>query len=78
MVVVQLDPQALLLEGADPALGAAVGLRLTKERGVIRDAQPGDRALEVARAILRPPIVAQLEAAGDVGLQPAQRSTTAS
>jgi len=27
--VVELDPQALVLEGADPALGAAVGLRLT-------------------------------------------------
>jgi hypothetical protein len=27
--VVQLDPQALVLEGADPAFGAAVGLRLS-------------------------------------------------
>jgi hypothetical protein len=39
--VVQLDPQALLFEGADPALGAAVGLRLTQERRVVADAQPG-------------------------------------
>ena len=36
--VVQLRPQALLLEGADPALGAAVGLRLTQERRVVGDA----------------------------------------
>ena len=36
--VVQLRPQALLLEGADPALSAAVGLRLAQERGVVGDA----------------------------------------
>ena len=35
--VVQLDPQALLFEGTDPALGAAVGLRLTQERGIVGD-----------------------------------------
>jgi len=29
--VVQLDPQALLFEGADPSFGAAVGLRLTRK-----------------------------------------------
>ena len=40
--VVQLRPQALLFEGADPALGAAVGLRLTQERGVVGDAQPAE------------------------------------
>jgi hypothetical protein len=39
--VVELNPQALLLEGADPAFGAAVGLRLTQERRVVADAQPG-------------------------------------
>jgi hypothetical protein len=36
--VVQLDPQALLLEGADPAFGAAVGLGFTQERRVVADA----------------------------------------
>jgi hypothetical protein len=36
--VVQGDPQALVFEGADPALGAAVGLRLTQERRVVADA----------------------------------------
>jgi hypothetical protein len=50
--VVQLRPQALLLEGADPALSATVGLRLAQEGGVIGDAQPGDRAQEVGRAVL--------------------------
>jgi hypothetical protein len=36
--VVQLRPQALFLEGADPALGgAAVGLRLAQEGGVISE-----------------------------------------
>ena len=32
--VVQLDPQALLLEGADPAFGAAVGLGLAQNAGL--------------------------------------------
>jgi len=50
--VVQLRPQALLLEGTDPALGAAVGLRLTEEGGVVADPQPADRAEEVGRAVL--------------------------
>jgi hypothetical protein len=57
--VVQLDPQALLLEGADPALGAAVGLRLAQEGGVVGDAEPADRAQEVARAVRRSPVVSQ-------------------
>ena len=46
--VVQLSPQALLLEGADPALSAAVGLGLAKEGGVIADPQPPDRPEEMA------------------------------
>jgi hypothetical protein len=49
--VVQLRPQVLPFEGADPALGAAVGLRLAKERGVIGDPQPADGAVEVRRAV---------------------------
>ena len=51
--VVQLGPQALLFQGADPAFGAAVGLRLAQEGGVVGDAQPADRSQEVARAVLR-------------------------
>ena len=42
--VMQFDPQALLLEGADPALGAAVGFRLTEEGGVISP-NAGDGAM---------------------------------
>ena len=42
--VVQLGPQALLVEGADPPLGATIGLRLAQEGGVGGDAEPGDRA----------------------------------
>ena len=76
--VVQLDPQALLFEGADPALGAAVGLRLAQEGGVVGDAQPADRAQEVGRAVLGSPVVAQAETAGDVALQPAPAVETAS
>jgi hypothetical protein len=52
--VVQLDPQALVLEGPDPAFGAAVGLRLTQERRIVADAQPRQGAGEVRRAVLRP------------------------
>jgi hypothetical protein len=64
--IVQLNPQALVLEGADPALGAAVGLRLTQERGTVGDPEPGQRAGEMGRAVLRPPVMAQLQTAGDV------------
>ena len=52
--VVQGGPQALVLEGADPAFGAAVGLRLTQERGIIDDPQPGDRAQQVAERYCGP------------------------
>jgi hypothetical protein len=53
--VVQLDPQALLLESADPALSTAVGLGLAPESGIAADAQPRQGAGEVGRAVLRPP-----------------------
>jgi hypothetical protein len=36
--VVQLRPQALLLQGADPPFGAAIGLWLAQEGGVVGDA----------------------------------------
>jgi hypothetical protein len=45
--VVEPNPQALVFQRADPALGAAVGLRLTQERRVVGDAQPADRPGEV-------------------------------
>jgi hypothetical protein len=76
--LVQLDPQALVLEGADPALGAAVGLRLTEERRAVGDPKPRQRAGEVGRAVLRPPVVAQLQAAATSGPSWPQRSVTAS
>jgi len=76
--VVQLDPQALLLEGADPAFGAAVGLGFTQERRVVADAEPGQGAGEVGRAVLGSPVVPQRQAAGDVSVEAAQRSMTAS
>ena len=45
--VVQLDPQALVFEGADPALDSAIGLRLTQERRAVGDPEPGQGAGEV-------------------------------
>jgi GTPase SAR1 family protein len=36
--VVELNPQALVLQGADPAFGAAVGFRLAQERRGVADA----------------------------------------
>lgn len=68
-VVVEPSPQALLLEGLDPALGAAVALRLAHVGGVIGDAQPTQGAEEVGRAVLRPPVLAQAETSDDVGSQ---------
>ena len=38
--VAQFRPQALLLQGADPAFGAAIGFGLTQKRGIVSDAQP--------------------------------------
>ena len=76
--VVQVDPQALLFAGADPSLGAAACPRLAQERGVVADAQPGDRAQEVAGAILRPPLVPQQQAAGHVRSRGCHRSMSAS
>ena len=76
--VVQMDPQALVFEGADPALSAAACLRLTQERGVVADAQPGQGAGEVGRAVLRAPVVSELQARAISASSRPQRSTTAS
>jgi hypothetical protein len=43
-VGVELGPQALLLEGADEALGAAVAGRLAGEGGTVFDPKPGERS----------------------------------
>jgi hypothetical protein len=69
--VVQLNPQALVLQRADPALSAAVGLRLPQERRAVGDPEPGQRAGEMGRAILGSPVMAQLQTAGDVRAEPA-------
>jgi hypothetical protein len=76
--VVQGGPQALVFEGADPALSTAVGLGLTQERGAVGDTEPGQRAGEVGRAVLRAPVMAQRQTTGDVRAELAQRSMTAS
>lgn len=68
-VVVQPGPEALLLEGLDPVLGATVALGLADMGGVVGDAQSAQRAEEVGRAVLRTPVVAQPEASPDVGPQ---------
>jgi hypothetical protein len=52
--VVQLDPQTLAFEGADPAFGAAVGLRLAEERRAVSDPEPRQRAGEVAERYCGP------------------------
>src|SRR4029450_8163479 len=69
--VVQGGPQALLLEGADPALGATVGLRLPQERRTVGDPEPGQGAGEVGRAVLRAPVVSQRQTTSDVGVETA-------
>ena len=76
--VVQLDPQALVLEGADPPFGAPVGLRLAQEGGIIGDPQPGDRAQEVGRAVLGSPVVPKFQTAAMSPSSPPKRSVTAS
>jgi hypothetical protein len=55
--VIQGGPQALLLEGADPALGTAACLRLAQERRAVGDPQPRQGPGEMGRAVLGSPIV---------------------
>src|ERR1700733_15640745 len=65
-IVTEPSPQALLLQGADEALGHAVALGLSDEGGIVLDAQPVEGALEVMGSVLTPPVVPQLDASGDV------------
>jgi hypothetical protein len=76
--VVQLDPQALLLEGADPAFGAAVGLGFTQERGVVADAQPGQGAGEGAERYWGPQSCRSARPRATSASRRPQRSMTAS
>jgi hypothetical protein len=76
--VVQLDPQALVLEGTDPALGAAVGLRLTQERGAVGDPEPGQGAGEVAERYCGPQSWRSAKPRATSASSRPQRSMTAS
>jgi hypothetical protein len=76
--VVQLNPQALVLQGADPAFGAAVGLGFTQERRVIADPQPGQGSSEVRRTVLRPQSWRSARPRATSGSRRPQRSMTAS
>ena len=51
-ILEELGPQAPLLERPHERLGDAVALGLADEGGVVDDAEPADRSLEVLGAIL--------------------------
>src|SRR5919204_1765151 len=61
----RLDPEELLLERADEALGAAVALRLAHERGAAADAQEAQLGLVGVAQELGAVVVAQRQADGD-------------
>jgi hypothetical protein len=67
-VFLEARPQALLLERPDEAFRAAVAGWFAGERGRVPDPKPRDRPLEVARGVSRSPIVAERDAAGEVGV----------
>src|SRR5690606_34075584 len=60
------DPQQLLLERANGALGAAVSFGRAHERRARLDAKEGDFLLERIAHVLAAMVVPQLQAAGDV------------
>ena len=66
------DPQEVLLQRADEALGAAVAFRRTDEVRGRGGAEPGDLLLEVMRHGLAPVVVADREALGRARLDPAE------
>ena len=59
------DPEQVLLQRPDEALGAAVAFGLAHEGGRARDAEEGEFALEVVGDVLAAVIVAKLEASCD-------------
>jgi len=71
-VLVGLGPEALLLQGADEPFGHAVALRLADEGGIVGDAEPAERALEVVGPVLAAPVVTELDASGHVRAQAAE------
>jgi hypothetical protein len=72
MVSCNCAQQALLLQRADPAPGAAVGLRLAQEGGVVGDAQPADRAQEVDRPDPPAQLLVRSLASAEVSLRSTQ------
>jgi hypothetical protein len=68
-VLEEARPEALLLDGPHEAFGHAVALGLSDEGGIVLDAQPVERALEVVGPILAAPVVAELDPPGDVGFE---------
>src|SRR3990172_9418524 len=66
-VLVEPSPQALLLQGADEALGAAVAFRLPRVAGIVSDSQPGEAAGEMVGAVLASPVMTHRHPSGHVG-----------
>src|SRR5215210_7292223 len=60
-----LDPEELLFEGADEALGAPVALRLADEGRAARDPQEAQLGLEVVAHELATVVVAERQTGGD-------------
>src|SRR5215211_4367360 len=67
-----VHPKEVLLQGADEAFRDAVALRLADEGRRALDAEEPDLALEVARHVVGAVVVAQRQAAGDIGPDPAE------
>ena len=59
------DPQQVLLQGANEALGDAISLGLAHERGRGLDSQASDFGLKILGHIIAPVIVTQLQPTGD-------------
>src|SRR6266545_8054858 len=60
-------PDALLLQGSDEPLGAAVTRRLADVGRGVADPEPGERAGEVRARVLRSPVMPTGDSACDVG-----------
>ena len=59
------DPQQVLLQGPDEALGAAIAFRLAHERRRALDAEEADLGLEVVADVLATVVVAEPKAGSD-------------
>jgi hypothetical protein len=70
------DPEQVLLQYPDEALGAAIALGLTYEGGRRLDAEEGELGLEVVGDVLAAVVVAQLEAAATPSANAPKRART--